>query len=73
MSYSYQYTNKLSQFGMTNYNLKLTDSDGILPEFAVPVIVRDSDLSEELLINIAQNAISHKLQEINNAQSVSIE
>lgn len=73
MSYSYQYTNKLSQFGMTNYNLKLTDSDGILPEFTVPVIVRDSDLSEELLINIAQNAISHKLQEINNAQSVSIE
>jgi hypothetical protein len=68
MSYSYQYTNKLSQFGMTNYNLKLTDSDKILPEFNVPVIVKDSDLSEELLINIAQNTISQKLQEINNAK-----
>jgi hypothetical protein len=73
MSYSYNYTNKIDQFGMTNFNLKFSDSEGVLPDFSLPVIVRNSDLTEELLIGIAENAISQKLQELNISQSVSTE
>ena len=73
MSYSYNYTNKIDQFGMTNFNLKFSDSEGVLPDFNLPVIVRNSDLTEELLIGIAENAISQKLQELSNLQLVSTE
>jgi hypothetical protein len=73
MSYSYNYTNKIDQFGITNFNLKLSDPAGVLPDFSLPVIVRNSDLTEDLLRAIAENAISQKLQELSNSQSVSTE
>lgn len=73
MSYSYNYTNKIDQFGITNFNLKFSDSEGVLPDFSLPVIVRNSDLTEDLLKGIAENAISQKLQELSNSQSVSTE
>jgi hypothetical protein len=73
MSYSYNYTNKIDQFGITNFNLKFSDYEGVLPDFSLPVIVRNSDLTEDLLIGIAENAISQKLQELNISQAVSTE
>jgi hypothetical protein len=58
MSYSYQYTNKISQFGIVSCSLKIHDPEGILPEYIFPVILNETDLSEEILINIAETKIA---------------
>ena len=59
MPYTYEYMNKISQFGVINYTLKLTDSDGILPEICMPVILSESEDNYDNLNNIANNMISN--------------
>lgn len=57
MSYAYQYTEGLKQFGMVHLILKLTDSDNILPEVNIPVVLDDSENNEENLNRIASELI----------------
>lgn len=57
MSYAYEYTEGLKQFGMVHLILKLIDSDNILPEVIIPVILDDSENNEENLNKIANELI----------------
>jgi hypothetical protein len=57
MSYAYEYTEGLKQFGMVHLILKLTDSDNILPEVNIPVVLDDSEYHEENLARIANQLI----------------
>jgi hypothetical protein len=59
MPYTYEYMNKITQFGVINYTLKLTDSDGILPDLFLPVILSESEDTYENLSNIANNIIAN--------------
>jgi hypothetical protein len=58
MPYTYEYMNKITQFGVINYTLKLTDSDGILPEVFLPVILSESEDNYDNLNDIANNMIA---------------
>jgi hypothetical protein len=58
MSYAYQYTEGLKQFGMVHLILKLTDSDNILPEVIIPIILDDSENNEENLSRIVNQLIN---------------
>jgi hypothetical protein len=58
MSYAYQYAEGLKQFGMVHLILKLTDSDNILPEVNVPVVLDDSENNEVNLARIANELIN---------------
>lgn len=62
MSYSYEYINKLEQFGISMFNLKLTDTDGILPDVLVPVSLYKNEISEEKLNKIAKDIISQQTE-----------
>ena len=56
MSYAYEYTEGLKQFGMVHLILKFTDSDNILPEITIPVVLDNSEYSGDK-INIIANQI----------------
>ncbi len=58
MSYAYEYTEGLKQFGMVHIMLKLIDSDNILPEINIPVILNNSEYSEENISKIANTIIN---------------
>jgi len=64
MSYAYQYAEGLKQFGMVHLILKLTDSDNILPEVNIPVVLDDSEYTEENLIKIANEIIASNTKRI---------
>lgn len=57
MPYTHEYTEGLKQFGVIHLMLKLTDSDGVLPEVLLPVVVSDNEYTEENLITIANQLI----------------
>ena len=60
MAYSYEYINKLDQFGISIFNLKLTDTDGVLPETIIPVSLKNNEISEERLKLIADSIIEEQ-------------
>jgi len=57
MSYSFKYTEGLNQLGMIHLMLNLFDSDGILPDVNVPVVLDQSEYYEENLNKIANQLI----------------
>ena len=59
MPYTYEYMNKITQFGVINYTLKLTDSDGIHSDIFMPVIISEFDDNENNLKNIADKLIDY--------------
>jgi hypothetical protein len=59
MPYTYEYMNKITQFGVINYTLKLTDSDGLLPDVFLPVILSESEDNYDNLNDIANNMITN--------------
>ena len=62
MSYAYEYTEGLKQFGMVHLILKLTDSDNILPEVTIPVVLDESEYFEENISKIANTIIDSYTQ-----------
>jgi hypothetical protein len=69
MAYCYEYINKLEQFGISMFNLKLTDTDGILPDVLVPISLYKNEISEEKLNDIARDIIA-KQTEIQSANII---
>jgi nitrogen regulatory protein PII-like uncharacterized protein len=59
MPYTYEYMNKITQFGVINYTLKLTDSDGMLPDVFLPVILSESEDNYDNLNDIANNMLAN--------------
>jgi len=57
MSYSYKFINKLDQLGMVHYTLILEDSDKILPEYSMNIILKSIEDAEEKKKEIAENII----------------
>jgi hypothetical protein len=57
MSYAYEYTEGLKQFGMIHLVMKFTDSDNILPEMNIPMVLNDFEYSTENLAKIADQII----------------
>jgi len=57
MSYSYKFINKLDQLGMVHYTLILEDSDKILPEYSMNIILKSIEDTEEKKKEIAENII----------------
>jgi hypothetical protein len=57
MSYAYEYTKLLQQFGIIHLILKLTDSEGIKPESTIPVVLNESEYTDENLVLIANQII----------------
>lgn len=57
MSYAYEYIEGLKQFDIIHLTLKLTDSDNILPEVILPVVLSDSEYNQDNLIRIANELI----------------
>ena len=57
MPYTHEYTEGLKQFGVIHLMLKLIDSDGILPEVLLPIVISDNEYTEENLITIANQLI----------------
>jgi len=53
MAYGHQYINEFKQFGVISYTLRLIDDEGIMPVANIPIVVRESDLSEQHLEDIA--------------------
>ena len=49
MAYMYEYTENIKQFGVVHIIMKLKDSDNILPELTVPVILNDDSFIVENL------------------------
>lgn len=58
MGYSYEFLNKITQLGVTNYTLKLTDDTGNAPISYIPVILNNNEDTEENLMSIAINMIN---------------
>ena len=58
MPYVYEYINKITQLGVINYTLKLSDTDGILQDVFIPVVVSELENNPDVLANIANNMIS---------------
>jgi len=58
MPYTYEYMNKITQFGVINYTLKLTDSDGVLEDVFMPVILSESEDNDAVLDSIANGMIA---------------
>lgn len=57
MPYTHEYTEGLKQFGVIHLMLKLIDTDGILPEVLLPIVLSDNEYTEENLITIANQLI----------------
>ena len=57
MPYDYEYTEGLKQFGMIHLVMKFTDSDNILPEMNVPMVLNEFEYSTENLAKIADQII----------------
>jgi len=57
MPYAHEYTEGLKQFGVIHLMLKLNDSDGILPEVVLPIVLSNNEYTEENLITIANQLI----------------
>jgi hypothetical protein len=53
MAYGHQYINEFKQFGVISYTLRLIDDEGIMPIANIPIVVSESDLSEQHLEDIA--------------------
>jgi hypothetical protein len=62
MAYCYEYVDKLDQFGISTFNLKLKDTDGVLPDVIVPVSLYNNQISEEKLNNIAKDIVAQQTQ-----------
>ena len=58
MSYAYEYTEGLKQFGMVHLILKFNDSDNILPEITIPVVLDESEYSGDKIDIIANQIIN---------------
>ena len=68
MAYNYRYIENLKQFNVTHFTLKLTDSDNILPELSIPIILNDNECNQENLDKIANDLItSNATYTINNS------
>jgi hypothetical protein len=70
MAYSYQYTEGLKQFNMVHIMLTITDSDGILPEIIAPVILDESQYTEESIKQLVDNIISNNTQDSTVTESI---
>ena len=70
MAYSYQYTEGLKQFNMVHIMLNITDSDGILPEIIAPVILDESQYTEESIKQLVDNIISNNTQDSTVTESI---
>jgi len=57
MAYSYEYISKVKQLGVVNYTLKLTDDLGVYPDCFIPLILSESECSDENLDRIANEMI----------------
>lgn len=57
MPYTYEYINKLEQFGTVAYTLKIKDTSNTQPDNYVPVILALSENTEENLNEIASKII----------------
>ena len=76
MAYEYSIINKLDQFGITIFTIKLKDTDNILPEVLIPAFLHSDVINEESIKNLCdkviqeqtviQNNILNKKIQINN-------
>lgn len=57
MSFSYEYINKFKQLGIVNYTLRLMDSQENSSDIFIPVILNESEDTEENLNKIASDMI----------------
>ena len=57
MSYTYEYTEGLKQFGMVHLILRINNSDNNLPEINIPIILNEVEYKEEKLNQIANSII----------------
>ena len=72
MAYQSNYINKSKQFNIINYTLALTDSQGLMPDIFLPVILEESEDTEENLNRIAQDMINQSTISINSITTDSI-
>lgn len=55
MAYGHEYINEFKQFGVISYTLRLIDDEGIMPNVTVPVVIEESNLNEEHMLNVASS------------------
>jgi len=70
MPYVHEYINQQEMAGTVKYTLKLTDSDGILPEQFIPIILHKSESNEERLFDIAKDMIIQVILENQKTETV---
>ena len=75
MSYTHEYTEGLKQFGVIHLMLKLIDTDGLLPEVVIPVVLSNNEYTEENLNKIANQLIDSytKTQEVIQVEPIILE
>jgi hypothetical protein len=60
MPYIHKFTKELEQFGLCSYRLTLTDSDSILPELNIPVVLKQEENTEEAMLQLAARVIAQQ-------------
>ena len=60
MPYAYKFTKELEQFGLCSYRLTLTDSDSILPELNIPVVLKQEENTEYNMKSLAERVIAQR-------------
>lgn len=60
MPYIYKFTKELEQFGLCSYRLTLTDSDSILPELNIPVVLKQEENTEDNMKSLAERVIAQR-------------
>ena len=73
MPYSYKFSKELEQYGLCSYRLTLTDSDSILPELNMPVILKQGEENEEQMRSLAEKVISQNTPTVVEEQPITEE
>jgi hypothetical protein len=63
MPYTYQFINRLDQFGQVSYDLLLDDSDNVYPSHRIGISIDCPDDNEDSLASLAADKIAQAVSD----------
>ena len=73
MAYQYEVLHRIDQRGITVFNIKLVDLEGIYEELLIPAVLEISENIEEDILNLINKIIQQEITRQDNIKSQIIE
>jgi hypothetical protein len=73
MAYQYEVLHRIDQRGITVFNIKLVDPEGIYEELLIPVVLEISENIEEDILNLINKIIQQEITRQDNIKNQTIQ